>query len=70
MRTLTGYIPSSVVRVGCAEAGRRLSRSTFGLLTARKFSSGLANNQWQALTWTTQQPAQVVRIRIRICEYG
>jgi hypothetical protein len=70
MLTLTGYIPSSIVRVGCAGADRRLSRFTFGLLTARKFSSGLVKDQWQALTWTTQQPDQVVRIQIRMCEYG
>ncbi|PCG92335.1 Hypothetical protein PENO1_089150 [Penicillium occitanis (nom. inval.)] len=59
MLTLTGYIPSSITRAGCAGAGRRLSRSTYGLLTVRKFSTGHVNGQWQALTWTTQQPNHV-----------
>jgi hypothetical protein len=70
MLTLTGYIPSSITRAGCAGAGRRLSRSTYGLLTVRKFSTGHVNGQWQALTWTTQQPNHVVRIVGRSIEYS
>ncbi|EED14386.1 conserved hypothetical protein [Talaromyces stipitatus ATCC 10500] len=60
MPNLIGYISSSIARDSLVGAGRKcVSGSAFKLPTARKFNSGRANSQWQALTWTTQHPDRV-----------